>query len=49
MAPHMPSVVVVFAWLPLFALGILVTRASNLTAAAVGKMRWFFKAVKNIH
>jgi hypothetical protein len=38
--------IIVFAWLPLFALGIFVIRASNLIAAAVGKVQWFLKEGK---
>ena len=34
---------VVFAWLPLFALGIFVLRLAKPTTAAVGKVQWFLK------
>jgi hypothetical protein len=39
---HIPGVIV-FVWLPLFALGIFVIRASNPIIAAVRKMQWFIK------
>lgn len=34
---------VVFAWLPLFAIGILVARIWGLSSWLVGKAQWFFK------